>query len=154
MLEGWELNFSEGRTFLLPTHSAEVMMYSNCTTKGNVNLVFLLSLGTKGLGLWGILSDQLNHPTLTAEPWLGLATKIARAELETASWHPLELKVLQVLAASASWGRTLLPCHAQNQGESPLQFGSNSADGPAAHEASHGKLSCTEGSHLHCHHQD
>lgn len=63
MLEGWELNFSEGRTFLLPTHSAEVMMYSNCTTKGNVNLVFLLSLGTKGLGLWGILSDQLNHPS-------------------------------------------------------------------------------------------
>lgn len=66
MLEGWEQNFSEGRTFLLLTHNAEVVMYCHCPLKGNLNLIILLSVGTKGLGLWGTLSDQLrqlSHPS-------------------------------------------------------------------------------------------
>lgn len=149
------------RTFLLPTHNAEVMMYSNCTPKGNLSLVILPSLGTKGLGLWDILSDQLRHQSPPSSYSRAMAwdchKKAMKAELEAAPWHPLELKVLQhpscspqdhgqqILAASASW---------DDQRESPPWFGSNSADAPAAHEANHGKLSCTEGSHHHCHHQD
>lgn len=44
----------------------EVMVYSNCPQKGNLSHVILLSLGTKGLGLWSILPDQLrqlSHPS-------------------------------------------------------------------------------------------
>lgn len=63
MLEGWEQDFSGGRTFLLPTHNVDVVMYSQCSLKGNLNLIVLLSLGAKGLVLWGILSDQLSHPS-------------------------------------------------------------------------------------------
>lgn len=51
VLEGWEQNVSEGRTFLLPTHNAEVMMYSHCPLKGNLNLTILLSVDTENLGL-------------------------------------------------------------------------------------------------------
>lgn len=107
------------RTFLLPTHNAEAMMYSNCPPKGNLSLVILPSLGTKGLGLWDILSDQLRHQSPPSSYSRAMAwdchKKAMKAELEAAPWHPLELKVLQhpscspqhhgqqILAASASW---------------------------------------------------
>lgn len=110
---------TESRTFLLPTHNAEAMMYSNCPPKGNLSLVILPSLGTKGFGLWDILSDQLRHRSSPSSYIRAMAwdchKKAMKAELEAAPWHPLELKVLQhpscspqhhgqqILAASASW---------------------------------------------------